>query len=288
MKITNHHNLSQPIVQALSRDDYTRGASHRSVTQLIDSPRIRILRERHWDELTEDISEKMWSVLGTAVHRIFEDYAGDDVISEERLFVEVDGWVISGAIDVQDQDGPIDYKCTSVWSVIHDKIEWELQLNAYAWLMRHAKGVRSKSLRIIAVMRDWNRREAERNESYPPAPIQTINVTLWSDEKQDAYMAERISLHQDAEFADFNDEPLPPCTDTERWTRPTTYAAKKKANKRALRVFDSMEDAEAYLESQGLADSKEHEVEVREGVHVRCDQNWCRVAEFCDQWEESA
>ena len=84
MKITNHHNLSAPIVEALSRDDYTRGASHRSVTQLIDSPRIRILRERHWDELTEDVSEKMWSVLGTAVHRIFEDYAGDDVISEER------------------------------------------------------------------------------------------------------------------------------------------------------------------------------------------------------------
>ena len=137
-------------------------------------------------------------------------------------------------------------------------------------------------------MRDWNRREAERNESYPPAPIQTINVTLWSDEKQDAYMAERISLHQDAEFANFNDEPLPLCTDIERWTRPTTYAAKKKANKRALRVFDSMEDAEAYLDSQGLADSKEHEVEVREGVHVRCDQNWCRVAEFCDQWKETA
>ena len=78
MRITNHHNLSAPIVKALSRDDYTRGASHRSVTQLIDSPRIRILRERHWDELTEDISEKMWSVLGTAVHRIFEDHAGDD------------------------------------------------------------------------------------------------------------------------------------------------------------------------------------------------------------------
>ena len=97
MRITNHHNLSAPIVKALSRDDYTRGASHRSVTQLIDSPRIRILRERHWDELTEDVSEKMWSVLGTAVHRIFEDHAGDDVISEERLFVEVDGTMMSVA-----------------------------------------------------------------------------------------------------------------------------------------------------------------------------------------------
>ena len=76
MKITNHHNLSPPIVKALSRDDYTRGKSHRSVTQLIDSPQVRILRERHWDDLTEDVSEKMWTVLGTAVHRIFEDHAG--------------------------------------------------------------------------------------------------------------------------------------------------------------------------------------------------------------------
>ena len=105
MKITNHHNLSPPIVKALSRDDYTRGKSHRSVTQLIDSPQVRILRERHWDDLTEDVSEKMWTVLGTAGHRIFEDHAGDDVISEERLFVEVDDWIISGAIDLQDARG---------------------------------------------------------------------------------------------------------------------------------------------------------------------------------------
>ena len=150
MRITNHHNLSTPIVKALSKDEYTRGASHRSITQLIDSPRIRILRERHWDDLTEDISDRMWSVLGTAVHKVFEDHTGDDVISEERLFVEIDGWVISGAIDLQDSEGPIDYKCTSVWSVIHDKIEWENQLNAYAWLMRHAKNRISKRLRIMA------------------------------------------------------------------------------------------------------------------------------------------
>ena len=240
MKITNHHNLSPPIVKALSRDDYTRGKSHRSVTQLIDSPQVRILRERHWDDLTEDVSEKMWTVLGTAVHRIFEDHAGDDVISEERLFVEVDDWVISGAIDLQDARGIVDYKCTSVWSVIHDKIEWELQLNAYAWLMRHAKGVSPKELRIVAVMRDWNRRQAESDASYPQAPIAELPITRWSDSDQDKYMEGRIALHQFAEFRNFSDESLPPCTDAERWTRPTTYAAKKTTQKRALKVFDSM------------------------------------------------
>ena len=152
--------------------------------------------------------------------------------------------------------------------------------------MRHAKDAESRSLRIVAIMRDWNRREAERNDDYPSAPIQTINIKRWSDQEQDQYMRDRIKLHQDAEFASFNDEPLPPCSDHERWTRPTKYAAKKKTNKRALRVFDSMTEADEYLAAQGFADSNAHEVEVREGTHTRCDQNWCRVAEFCDQWRD--
>mgnify|MGYP003115536267 FL=1 len=286
MKITNNHNLAAPIVKALSRDDYTRGNSHRSVTQLIDSPRVRILRERHWDSLEEDISEKLWSVLGTAVHKVFEDHSGEDVISEERLFVEVDGWVISGAIDLQDADGPSDYKCTSVWAVIHEKVEWEYQLNAYAWLMRHAKGVHSKKLSIIAVMRDWNRRQAESSNDYPQAPIATLDIPMWSDEEQDAFMDHRIGLHKDAEFRNLVDERLPDCTDEERWTKPSTYAVKKGTNKRALRVFDSQDEAQSYIEQNEL-DNKHH-IEHRLGEYTRCAGNWCRVAEFCDQWQETA
>jgi len=286
VKITNNHNLAAPIVKALSRDDYTRGNSHRSVTQLIDSPRVRILRERHWDSLEEDISEKLWSVLGTAVHKVFEDHSGEDVISEERLFVEVDGWVISGAIDLQDADGPSDYKCTSVWAVIHEKVEWEYQLNAYAWLMRHAKGVHSKKLSIIAVMRDWNRRQAESSNDYPQAPIATLDIPMWSDEEQDAFMDHRIGLHKDAEFRNLVDERLPDCTDEERWTKPSTYAVKKGTNKRALRVFDSQDEAQSYIEQNEL-DNKHH-IEHRLGEYTRCAGNWCRVAEFCDQWQETA
>ena len=63
----------------------------------------------------------------------------DGHVVEERLFAEVDDWVISGAIDLQrsESDGTItilDYKCTSVGSVIFGKIEWVKQLNFYGWL----------------------------------------------------------------------------------------------------------------------------------------------------------
>jgi hypothetical protein len=77
MKITNKHNLPEPIYRALTEDNYSRGNSDLSVTQLIDSPRIRILKHRHNDEITEDASEMLWSVLGTAVHTMFEQHEPD-------------------------------------------------------------------------------------------------------------------------------------------------------------------------------------------------------------------
>ena len=77
MQLTNKHNLPKPVVDALTKDNYSRGSSNRSITQLIDSPRIRILRAEHDAEMTEDASEKVWSVLGTAVHNMFEDAVSD-------------------------------------------------------------------------------------------------------------------------------------------------------------------------------------------------------------------
>ena len=91
MKLTNKFNLPAPIVAALSENNYTKGESHRSVTTLIDSPRVRILREKYEDQIEEDVSEMMWSVLGTAAHNIFENHAEGEYVSEERLFVKKDG-----------------------------------------------------------------------------------------------------------------------------------------------------------------------------------------------------
>jgi len=168
VRLTNKHNLPTPVVNSLTKDNYSRGASNRSITQLIDSPRIRILRAEHDAEMTEDASDKVWSVLGTAVHNMFEDAVSEkEHISEERLFIEQDGWEISGAIDLQEteSDGSVtvsDYKCTSVWSVMYGKAEWANQLNAYAWLVRHVKKVPVSSCQIVAVLRDWKLSELQR------------------------------------------------------------------------------------------------------------------------------
>ena len=59
MKLTNKYGLPQPVVTALTRSEYSRGESNRSITQLIDAPRVRILKQEHQEELTEDVSEKL-------------------------------------------------------------------------------------------------------------------------------------------------------------------------------------------------------------------------------------
>lgn len=282
MNITNNTFLPEPVFQALTKSDYTKGSSNRSVTQLIDSPRVRILRKENDERISEDAADMLWSVLGTAVHKMFEDNEVEGHISEERLYAEVENWVISGAIDVQrdESDGRVavlDYKCTSAWSVIYGKPEWDKQLNFYAWLVEHCKDIPVGKLQIVAVLRDWQRKKAELDSSYPQAPIVMVDIPLWSFEERDAYVRGRVKIHQDAEFQRLTGGDLPFCSDEEQWKKGDSFAVKKSGNKRALRVFDSMEQAEAYMKD-GM------EIEVRKGRCVRCEDNYCKVADFCGQY----
>lgn len=288
MKITNKHGLPEPVVRALTFDDYTRGEAEISVTQIIDSPRVRILRGQHFDDIEEDVSEMVWAVLGRAVHVVMEQGAAEqpEFTPEERYFAEVEGWTLSGAIDLQEHGAGVwlrDYKCTSVWSVIFGKPDWELQLNVYAYLIEKKQKVRVDGLSIIAILRDWQRKKAAEDPSYPQSPIMEIEIKRWSPEEREAYVKERVWLHQDAEFKHMMGEKLPPCSDEERWLKESKYAVRKPTNKRALRVFTSMEDAEAYMAKL------DHDavIDERPGEAVRCEQNWCRVAEWCDQYQES-
>ena len=283
MKLTNKFNLPEPVVKALTRNEYSKGESNRSVTQLIDSPRVRILRQENWDSLTEDVSEKLWAVFGTAVHKMFEVSTSGNDIPEERVFLDVEGWTISGAIDVQsvDGDGVIlrDYKTTSVWSVIFGKDEWVNQLNSYASLVRRAKGVKVKGLKVVAILRDWKNRDAEEKQDYPKAPIMEIDIPMWSEEEQDRYLDERVTIHQNAEFDRLTGAELPLCSREEMWEKSPKWAVKKTGNKRALRVYDDELDALSALKEG-------QEIEFRRGEPTRCVGNWCRVNEFCSQYKK--
>jgi hypothetical protein len=284
MKITNKNNLPDTFLSFARDGKYDKGNADISVTTLIDSPRINILKGQNKGEIESDVSDMIWPLLGTAVHHMLESGpAKGNVTMEERLFVNINGWALSGAIDHQEEiDGKIhisDYKVTSVWSVIYGKEEWVKQLNCYAQMVRMAKDKEVGSVRIIAILRDWNRRDAMLKPDYPKSPVATVDIPLWPEAQAIEYLHDRIEVHQDAQMMWDTKESVVNCSDDERWMKKTTYALTKKGNKRATKVFEFFDDAAAELLIHGLG----YEVITRKGEYTRCEQ-YCSVSEFCTQF----
>ncbi len=285
MKITNKHNVPETLVALASRDYYSKGRADYSVTEIISPPRIQRLRRQHYENMEQDVSDMLWQLLGSALHVVAERGAADNHITEERIIADIGDVKLSGAIDIQKvtPEGIIitDYKFTSAWALRQDKPEWEAQQNIYAWLVEKVKGKKVIGVQICALIRDWSRREASVKADYPQAPIQVLELPLWPLERTEEYIKERIEAHRMSKVqADWGDE-LPPCSDDDRWVRETKYAVKREGRKTAIRVFDTQHEADE------LAEKEKGYVEVRKGEAIRCTGNFCGVAQWCSQYQQS-
>ena len=286
MKITNKFNLPETFVNIMKRPTYSKGKAHLSATELITAPRLVQLRKAHMDSLESDVTENVWSIFGTAIHGILEHGKADNHVVEERITTTLEGWTISGAIDLQiiNEDGSVtinDYKTTGAWAVMNEKIDWELQLNIYAWLVEKVKQMPVQKVEIVAIIRDWSRRDAESRQGYPDAPIKVIPIHLWPFEVREAFIIERIKEHSNAEMDVEMGGSLPPCTPDQMWEKPTSYAIMKEGNKRATSVHASVLEAqEALTTVKGKA-----EIVTRPGERTRCE-TFCQVNSFCNQYQQ--
>jgi len=282
MKITNKHGVPENLVTLASREYYTKGKSQYSVTELLSPPRVKRLREKHNENIEQDVADMLWQMLGSALHVVFERSQTPGYITEERIFLEVDGVTLSGQIDVQHETKEgitlIDYKFTSAWAVMQDKVEWEEQLNVYAWLLSKAKNKPVIGLKICAMIRDFSRHD--KRDDYPDAPIHMIDIPLWDMEVTEKFVKERLHQHQLSKMQIELGEDLPPCSEIERWMSETVYAVRREGRKTAIRVFKSIEEANE------LAVKEKGYVEKRSGEPKRCTGNFCGVAEYCDQFAE--
>lgn len=282
MKLTNKFGLPDTFVNVIKRPQYTKGDSQISVTEILNSPRIVQLKRQHWDQLEEDAADMVWSLFGSAVHNILQHGKDDHHIVEERIFTQFQGWRISGAIDLQEifSDGIVisDYKVTSAWAAMNEKADWQNQLNIYAWLVERVKQIKVKQIQIIAIVRDWSRREAQTKEGYPKAPVVVLPQTLWTQEQREAYISDRLKLHNDAFFAAHAGDNMPACTSDDMWEKPESFAVKKEGGVRAKSVHSTRAEAEAALPPKGYF------IEHRPGERTRC-ANFCQVSEFCNQYQ---
>ena len=284
MQITNKYNLPIPLVRAVTNSEYNAGKSDITVSRLIDSPRINVLTKKHTASIEIDAMELVLSSMGTALHSLWEKHSDEKEISEERLFTKINGWTVSGQIDAQivEPDGVVvrDYKTTSAWAVMHDKRDWELQLNLYGWLVERVKGIKVKRLEIIAYIRDWARRDVGK-DGYPETPIVILEKPLWSMEDREKYLLERLNVHAEADASITLGGDLPKCSAEEQWRKPETFAVMRNKNPdRAWRVFPTKEEAENFASQQ-----KDVTVVTRKAEATRC-QSFCKVAPFCDQYKE--
>lgn len=292
-KITNKYNYPEPIVRAITNDPY-KGGGDISVTRLISPVQQVALQKIHADEIEEDVSDRIWSLLGQAVHHIAERSARGEDLVEMRVEAEVLDWKVSGQFDLlADFKTLYDYKVTSVWSVkeaiANGKDEWEEQLNLLAQLIKigHTRIVSQgmsweipvpEELKIVAICRDWRKNEAMRYDDYPKQ-CEIIEIDLWDEGLRQDFLETRVAEHQQAQAGE-----TIPCTKKEKWTKPDTWAVMKKGRNSALRVFDSHEEADDFMVNQDLPPN--HYIEHRPGQDIRCEQ-YCSVRDFCPQYQSS-
>jgi len=273
VKVTNHTSLPEPVYLA-AIGDYDAGDSDLTITQLIDSPRVVALTRKYNLQLEEDVSDMGARLIGNALHAAFEKYKESEV-SEQRYYLNILGWTISGKPDGYLNGTLYDYKTMSVSEWERGiKDEREKQLNCYAELLRQ-NGVEVNALNLVVVFKDYKRGRVRFHSWYPEHEIMQIPVEMWDRQRAYDYLHERVALHQAA----LREVPL--CTDEERWYNGGKWAVMKGGNKRATKLHESMEEAYAHAEELG----EEYHVEAREGYYNRCEA-FCVLAKnrLCQQW----
>ena len=296
MKITNRSNLPKVIERAVINDPYDSSGSNISTTRLIAPPRIRVLEMRNWDLIEDDVSNRIFSLLGQSVHHILERSKLKVDLAERRLFYKDDkitnGWTLSGQFDLLSRQGDLtDFKVTSAWAALdaltNGKEEWENQLNVLDFLCRknqktltrYKKEVKVKSLSIMAILRDWSKLKVMQSDNYPRKQVVMIPIRRWSEEEQENYVQARIKLHQDAEKTD----DLPLCTAKERWRKEDSYALMLDNRKTAKRVLPTRQDMDKYMKDNKYVEGQGCKVVFRAGEDVRC-QHYCSVNQFCSHF----
>lgn len=281
MTITNKLRLPQGFVDACSTDQHN-AENELSATTLLKGVKEIILTKRHWNELEDDVSNRVWAVWGTAVHALLEK-EGEDDVTEERLSFDVGSYKITGRIDNYNMRTGVvtDYKTASVWKVkFADFEDWKKQGLIYALLLKK-NGFKVSKCQFIALLKDHSKTDAERDSSYPQSPVYIYEFDVTEDLlKQIKYFINlRIISIENSER--LSDDDILPCSEKERWAQPDKFAVMKEGRKTAVKLFEYLDDAENYADKLGNG----HYVEHRKGISRKC-RDYCICNKFCNFYRE--
>lgn len=284
--LTNRLGLPKPFVDAAKRTREVRRDSY-SCTTLLKGTCETVLTRRHSDEIVEDVSDKIWSIFGTAVHKILEEsQETEDQIKEATVFTAIDGCTITGRFDLYDAstETVTDYKTTSVFKYKKGDFEdYRKQLLIYCCLLT-VNGFAANNGEVILILRDWIQSKAKTEKDYPDCQVQKITFNFTESDLIDIahFMREKITALKEAQTVP--DDELIPCNEHERWHTNDMWAVVKDGKKKAYRLFDSEEQANIVVDvfkEQG----KNYHVEYRPGTDAKCE-GYCAVRKWCPLWKD--
>lgn len=323
--LTNEMNLPAPLFHAIRNDTYeARGDI--SVTSLIDSPYVRLLRMNN--TYTEDASDMIWALTGQAIHSVIEragdKFDGGTFYPEVKLKMAVQGKILSGTPDlIECRDDGVnilhDYKNIFVYAYKLGEEsgsykKWVKQTNIYVQMIKHGVmereyaekygrgnlGFDIHEIYVHAFIRDWNRNKSEYTFGYPEHPVATYRIPLYSSDsilnyvnKQMMHHTEQSELYKriyQSELPVGEVDTLEVCSEEDRWVRPTTWRMVKKGAKRSLKNFEinsKQDEQDANLWwASKIAEHPTLQIDKVPGEDIRC-VNYCPVNMFCKYYKKT-
>lgn len=221
MKYVKGLGVPDAFYRAVVNDPYVKLGDF-SATGLLQPPRAAVLLELYKDTIEVDVATRVAACIGQGVHSLLERGArpGIDLV-EKRYFgnFEVDGklYVVSAQIDLYEGDTKTlsDWKTTKAFAFSKKagngkKPEWVQQMNIQRLLMEQ-NGVEVKALKIIGILKDWDKRKSLTEAGYPISEIVEAQMPLWSTKETNDFIVDRIRAHVAAKTH------LPQCTLKENW-----------------------------------------------------------------------
>jgi hypothetical protein len=285
MATTNKYKLPEPLFNALSFNRYPPVVGRLAATALIDAPLQRVLLMKHSSEIVEDASERLWALLGSAVHYVIEKGGDKKTVELKKTCTHKSGATLVCKGDYYKDLMLYDWKFTSVWQYMLDgKKNWTKQLNVNRYIYKQ-NNCDVDSLFVYAILRDWSRSKSYEHD-YPNIPFQEVPLKIWDDSFLDTYIDSRVQLHLEAEKNINNLALIPRCTPEEMMEKPTTYAVKRENIVKAVRVFYSELEADEYIKNANPKSKNKDKlyIELRAGEKTKC-LNYCSVSEFCPYYQ---
>lgn len=287
MGYTNIYGIDLSLAVWLVADDYDFSPAEKAIsaTALLKPTRQIILANRMKDEQIVDLSSRISSRLGHAIHDSIErswkeqhakalailnipqnvidrvkinpdpaTLTSEDipVFLEVRGSRQIDGWTISGKLDMALNWRLKDIKSTSVYTYIMGRKDGDYQLQGsfYRWL--HQDKVKEDEIDIQFVFTDHQKAMVNTVPGYPEIKVVSYTLPLMSLDETETWI--RNKLYDLDRYKNAPEEALPRCTDEELWrSNPVWkyYSDPAKTDGKSTKNFDNAADAQRHLTEKG-------------------------------------